>query len=127
MNKFGKRVYYRLEMLLVSPLSIGSGESESTDHDIIIDAVGRPFIPATAIAGVLRHSFPEDTAKRIFGYIPTSKEEKAADPPVYPGRIMLYDALMTGKNEQFFITNRDSVKLEEKVGKLYSKSGHQGK
>lgn len=115
MNKFGKRVYYRLEMLLVSPLSIGSGESESTDHDIIIDAVGRPFIPATAIAGVLRHSFPEDTAKRIFGYIPTSKEEKAADPPVYPGRIMLYDALMTGKNEQFFITNRDSVKLEEKV------------
>lgn len=116
MIDFEKRICYRLELHLVSPLSVGSGENESTDHDVILDAAGRPFIPATALAGALRHSFDEGIAKKLFGFIPSSKEEKDSDPTVYPDRIMLYDARMTGKTDQFFVTNRDSVALEEKVG-----------
>lgn len=115
MNKFEKRICYRLLFTLVSPLSVGSGENESTDHDIIVDASGRPFIPATAIAGVIRHSLTEKTAKELFGYVPSSKEEKEKDPDKKESRIMVYDARIQGEDIPFFIAARDSVALENKV------------
>ena len=114
MNKFEKRICYRLLFTPVSPLSVGSGENESTDHDIIVDASGRPFIPATAIAGVIRHSLTEKTAKELFGYVPSSKEEKEKDPDKKESRIMVYDARIQGEDIPFFIAARDSVALENK-------------
>ena len=62
-----ERVYYQLNIRLASPLSVGSGESESTDHDVFVDGNGNPVIPATSIAGVLRAFFDDDTAKALFG------------------------------------------------------------
>ncbi len=113
MNKFSKRIYYRLLIKPVSPLSVGSGENEGTDHDIIVDASGKPFIPATAIAGVLRHSLDDAAAKTLFGCVATSKEENATE---QESRVMVYDARMQGEDTPFFIAVRDSVKLENKVG-----------
>lgn len=112
MNVFNMRMYYRLEMTLIAPLSIGSGENESTDHDIIVDSNGKPFIPATAIAGVIRHSMSEDAGDNIFGYIPTSKTEERQEKT---DQIIIYDARMSGDCNQFFVATRDSVRLENKV------------
>jgi len=44
---------------LISPASIGSGQDDNTNMDIILDAKGYPFIPASSFACILGHSlFP---------------------------------------------------------------------
>jgi len=55
---------------LLTPAIIGSGESESSDMDVIKDKRGIPYIPATSFAGILRHkfkkSFPSDKTLEEF-------------------------------------------------------------
>ena len=107
MSKF-ERVYYQLRIRLASPLSVGSGESENTDHDVFVDGNGNPVIPATSIAGVLRACIDKDTAK-IFGKIKDEEDDERI-----PSQICVYDA-QCAKGDKDYITNRDFVKLEEKV------------
>lgn len=49
--------YFILKGILIntSPLSIGNGQAESTDRDVIRDSQGQPFIPGTTLAGALRY------------------------------------------------------------------------
>lgn len=52
-----------------TPLAVGSGEKDiMTDALVATDANGLPYIPGTALAGVLRHALTEDVAKEFFGY-----------------------------------------------------------
>lgn len=108
MSKF-ERVYYQLRIRLAAPLSVGSGESESTDHDVFVDGNGNPVIPATSIAGVLRAFVGGDTAVELFGEIAKKEGDKTI-----PSKIRVYDARCT-KGDKDYITNRDFVKLKEKV------------
>ena len=108
MSKF-ERVYYQLRIRLAAPLSVGSGESESTDHDVFVDGNGNPVIPATSIAGVLRAFVGGDTAVELFGEI----AEKEGDKTI-PSQIRVYDARCT-KGDKNYISNRDFVKLKDKV------------
>jgi CRISPR/Cas system CSM-associated protein Csm3 (group 7 of RAMP superfamily) len=48
-----KHLYYRLDLELKSPLSLGSGESENSESDVAKDSCGKPFIPGTSLAGVM--------------------------------------------------------------------------
>jgi len=41
-------------LILFSPAIIGSGADNETDFDLLTDAEGKPFIPGTSMAGVLR-------------------------------------------------------------------------
>lgn len=50
------KIIFSGKIELLSPALIGSGESESTDLDVIKDRDGIPYIPATSLVGVLRHS-----------------------------------------------------------------------
>ena len=95
------RAYYLMQLVLVSPMSVGSGESRFTDHDIALDSRGLPFIPATAIAGVFRHFFGEGCAE-LFGSIENDKGE--------PSHIVFYDACETRPT---FTTTRDCVAMKE--------------
>ncbi len=95
------RVYYLMELRLVSPMSIGSGETEYTDHDIILDSRGKPMIPATAIAGVFRH-YLNDVGDELFGTINNDAPEKS--------HIIFYDAAEISGT---YITARDCVRLNE--------------
>ena len=108
MNDF-ERVYYQLNIRLASPLSVGSGESESTDHDVFVDGNGNPIIPATSLAGVLRAYIGGDTAVALFGDLAKTESEKSKS-----SNIRVYDARCT-KGGKDYITNRDFVKLENKV------------
>lgn len=105
-----ERIYYQLNMTLVSPMSVGSGESEDTDHDVFVDSRGLPVIPATTIAGVLRAYIGEDTAESLFGKIAQKEGEEAIE-----SQIRIYDAecIQGGSS---YISNRDFVKLKDKVG-----------
>ena len=73
MKEFGKRIYYKIELTADSSLTIGSGNDVISDHDVIVDNNGSPFIPATGIAGALRahisKTFGDDSAVDIFGKI----------------------------------------------------------
>ena len=99
-----ERVYYRFLLRLKSPLSLGSGISDNTDSDVLLDSRGVPYIPATSIAGVIRHSIDEVTADELFGSIRSGNSDMS--------RVLTYDAVCTGEN---VISIRDSVRLKDKV------------
>ena len=97
-----KRTYYKVNLKLTSPLSLGSGTGENTDSDVLLDSRGVPFIPATSVAGIMRHDIGNaETANTLFGSI---DEESCKT------RVITYDAVCTGK---FVIAVRDSVKLKD--------------
>lgn len=99
-----EHIYYRSVFRLRSPLSLGSGLNDNTDSDVLLDSRKRPFIPATSIAGVIRHSIADKgTADRLFGSI---EGEGAVT------RVITYDAVC---GERFTVTARDSVRLRDKV------------
>ena len=102
-----RQVYYRIEMQLASPLSVGSGRNETTDHDIVRDKRGKPYIPASSIAGVFRHTLDDDIAlqNRVFGMISGNDSVSS--------RVVFYDGQLVSESAE---SVRDSVKLNKKVG-----------
>lgn len=95
-----------------SPFMIGNGEGRSSDRDVFKDRDGRPFIPGTTLAGVIRHYLMEqgfeEEIEEIFG---CSKYEDGEDRGK-ESRIIVYDAFSEGE-VSFGI--RDSVRLHEKL------------
>jgi CRISPR/Cas system CMR subunit Cmr4 (Cas7 group RAMP superfamily) len=53
-NPIIKRIAVKADCEFASPALIGSGFGENTDNDILRDASGKPFLPGSTIAGVLR-------------------------------------------------------------------------
>lgn len=113
-----KKIYYKIDITLLSPLSIGSGENVQTDKDVIVDSLGNPFIPATAIAGVFRSYVAKKSIinedgisleQALFGDIESLEKNKI------PCKIRIYDARFEDGSNKFHIATRDCVKLENKV------------
>ncbi|MCR4646755.1 MAG: hypothetical protein K5695_15325 [Oscillospiraceae bacterium] len=98
-------IYYRITFRAASSISVGSGEDRKSDHDVIRRKNGRPYIPASSIAGVFRHYYDKKPALRneLFG---TIKGETT------PSALIFYDAELTGACSDNI---RDSVKLKDKV------------
>lgn len=99
----------------LSPLLIGSGQNEATDSDVLLNAQGKPFIPATSLAGILRHATlpiqttSPDLFKQFWG-------QENAD-----GRgslITLYDADCEG---DFRLVVRDGIKIDNRTGLVADK------
>lgn len=62
------RTLARIVLEAETPLKIGSGEKDiTTDAGISLDVNGLPYIPGSAIAGVIRHALPEDLVEKVFG------------------------------------------------------------
>lgn len=51
--KIKNRLFYKLPVTLVSPVSISGGNSDETDHDVIKTEDNRPFITGTSVAGAV--------------------------------------------------------------------------
>ncbi len=110
------RRYFSFEIVLVSPLSLSSGLSENTDSDVLLDSRGKPYIPATSIAGVLASKLDKldkpDSEKvnkeRLYGKI-------SPDGDNVKSHVIFYDAEYMEETEPI-ISVRDSVALEDKVG-----------
>lgn len=68
-NNFSERFLARFIIEAKTPLAVGSGEKNiMTDALVATDVNGLPYIPGTAIAGVLRHAVGEEKAKLFFGF-----------------------------------------------------------
>ncbi len=114
MREIKKKKYYRIVFSITSPLTIGSGENDVTDKDIIKDSEGIPYIPASSIAGVICQKLAaqdEKEAKKYMGYV---KPEKVRDreESISEGVVVLYDATKCA-DSSFTISVRDSVSLDE--------------
>lgn len=112
MNKY----YYRILFELVSPISIGCGESEESDSDLLLDSRGYPYIPGSSLAGVYRSLFSDDTADRYFGADLTAERvrdsgRKGAN-QLTESRVSVYDAVLFDP-EKSKVVVRDMVALDE--------------
>jgi len=125
-----KKRYVKAVMVATSPLKIGSGENDATDSDVLLDAKGEPFVPGTAIAGLMRHYLAEkvfDTPKNQesiedsksvedivdywFGYIVKNQDIGQAS------KVNTFDAPQIIKTHseargQWPVSTRDGVKLD---------------
>jgi len=109
-NKIIKRIYLRGILRLLSPLLLGSGEDENSDIDLLKDWEGKPFIPGSALAGVLRHYLGEilhpkdiDIVEKVFGRKP-KKEQDSTQSLIY-----FYDAEIKNQPQ---IQIRDGVEID---------------
>ncbi|WP_024861866.1 RAMP superfamily CRISPR-associated protein [Ruminococcus flavefaciens] len=101
--------YLKLKFSLASPLAIGSGNDSVTDSDVILDSADDPVIPATALAGAIRHFLAAygNLDDSFWGTIGNSSDGKAIS-----SRIRFYDAVL---GSDHFITFRDGVALSSKL------------
>lgn len=67
-NKYTHRFLARLVIKAETPLAVSSGDKDFISDKLIArDVNGLPYIPGTAIAGVIRHAIGEEKAKLFFG------------------------------------------------------------
>lgn len=95
------RLFLKADMVCVSPIAVGSGKSEYTDSDVLVDSEGKPFIPGTTIAGVCRH-YLEDQGENVGELFGSDRDEKS------DSKIIFYEAFP--KNDAV-IGQRDGVKI----------------
>ena len=73
-NTYKYRLLSRITLEAVTPLVIGSGNKNiKTDSVVTKDVNNLPYIPATTLAGLIRHSLPEEEQNKWMGY--QTKEE----------------------------------------------------
>ena len=73
-NTYKYRLLSRITLEAVTPLVIGSGNKNiKTDSVVTKDVNDLPYIPATTLAGLIRHSLPEEEQNKWMGY--QTKEE----------------------------------------------------
>lgn len=96
---------------LQTPAIIGSGESESSDMDVLKDKRGIPYIPATSFAGILRHKFkkyfPSDKALEEFWGPDGEKSSKRQSSIIFSDLEALDNPVLVV---------RDGVKIDNKKG-----------
>lgn len=95
------RIFLKATMVCVSPIAVGSGKSEYTDSDVLVDSEGRPFIPGTTIAGVCRH-YLEDQGENVGELFGSDKDEKS------DSKIIFYEAF---PKSETVIGQRDGVAI----------------
>ena len=116
-----KKKYYKVSFKLSSPLILGSGFSAETDKDILKDAKGIPFIPASSIAGICQSAMQNLWAERglnetcrqkeqekYFGYVSNDGREETIQ---FHSKICFYDATISDGTPH--ISVRDGVGLDE--------------
>ncbi len=106
-----EKIYYKIKFSLTSPLALSSGENNYADKDLIRDAKGKPYIPASSIAGVCKSAINKEMADNYFGFVEKATRENS-DSVAEDSRLIFYDAVMC-KGQEPVISIRDGVGLDE--------------
>lgn len=105
----GRRTYYKICLVTVKPLLIGSGEDGGvSDLSVLLDLYGQPYLPGTALAGawkeIMRRLFGETASERLFGEPLPQKTEGFG----HQSQVIVYDAVFSNAKLVF----RDGVCLD---------------
>jgi CRISPR/Cas system CSM-associated protein Csm3 (group 7 of RAMP superfamily) len=109
------KIVLRGRLKTLSPLHIGCGSDDRSDMDILLDHEGRPFIPATAFVGVLRHAITLDNAdeaahrddlSRFWGFAKGDKGQQSS--------FLCSDLTCITRKPR--ITIRDGIRIDNKTG-----------
>lgn len=116
-----KKKYYRVKFQLTAGMSVGSGENNATDKDIIRDSRGLPFIPGTSLAGIYRSLFEktgvfsnsEADPDLYFGMVEISRGSRSNEKRMatMSSRIITFDGQNSLNEESAIVSRRDCVKL----------------
>ena len=60
-NKFCQSIWLQADLCFISPMLLGNGENEHSDNDLLIDSEGKPFIPGSSLAGVIKSGLKNTT------------------------------------------------------------------
>ena len=108
------KTYYQCVFRQESPLSITSGNGNEADLDVLLDARGFPYIPGTALAGLLRDMAGQDPAAvSLFGEVKEAMETGEAS--AAESRLIVSDALLPtdAAQEDIHVSIRDSVAIND--------------
>jgi CRISPR/Cas system CSM-associated protein Csm3 (group 7 of RAMP superfamily) len=124
------KLLFQGEIMLESPLIIGGGlDNDGVDISVLKNSDGKAYIPATSLAGALRHYFYNnadlDTAnkeinqqlKYFWGDGYDNDKESESDRDMYQSALFISDAYAKENNknkENAKIRIRDGVKISEK-------------
>lgn len=113
--KYKYRHLARVIIEAESPLAVGTGDnSVTTDSTIARDVNGLPYIPGSAVAGVVRHAFLEEDAKPYFGH----QDKNSKDG--FGSMVIFSEARMVGKSGEVLdgIAQVDNDKFYQKFVNL---------
>lgn len=103
------RYVFGVQVKLVSPVCVSSGEENYTDSDIQRDFDGKAFIPGTSLAGAMKgYLNREEDGRNLFGY---SKGEEGILSPIWISDLHFDEE----ENKRPEIIVRDGIKLEKKI------------
>lgn len=124
-EKIKKKVYYRINFVLASPLLIGCGNNNYTDNDILRDSNNVPYIPASSLAGIVFDLLKNDKdVNKYLGERPDYDEEYKNGKKLTKltkSKVLIYDANLD-EGQEYHTNYRDCVALDEyKVAKPGSK------
>lgn len=107
------KTYAYIKFELTSPLSLGYGKGKETDKDVIQNAKGEPYIPASSLAGVYRSLFNEGDQKKYFGYVDIDRGNSKPNQeiPSAESSIITYDARVI--DSAWKVSIRDGVRLDD--------------
>lgn len=116
-NKITKKIYYRITFRLASALSVGSGENQCSDNDIVRDSAGAPFVPGSSLAGIYRSFLSPKDAEDYFGTARNGEDGAGSKVLVYDARLRNVEGKLSYRS-----VIRDCVGLDEwKTGKAECK------
>lgn len=126
--------YCRILFHLTSPLIVGSGRNNYTDHDIIRNGKNMPYIPGSAVAGAIRSlteadlisEYGEDKAidigEKVYGYVRIAGKDIVSDDKTNHADngisenscVLFYDANIVDETDgSIHVSTRDHVALDD--------------
>jgi len=110
------KIIFRADVENTSPLLIATGKGEEIDFEVIRDRNGKPIIPASGFAGMLKNSFENlslnEEEKKTKTFFWGSDDTKSKTP--VQSHIIIDDLKL--KDENFSILERDGVEINKKTG-----------
>ena len=99
--------YYHCTFKQKSPMRLSNGEHTNTDDDLLCDLQGYPFVPGSALTGLLREMLNKADADCLFGCL-TSEDKES--------RVLVSDAVLppTRTRENIHISRRDGVAISDR-------------
>ncbi len=118
MDKIVGKIIFRADVENISPMLIASGENDEFDFTVIRNCAGKPVIPASGFAGMLRESFKQIREHDGNNGIESLMEyfwgtDKTDTQKTIQSHIIIDDLVL--KNDEFKVCERDGVGIDHET------------